>query len=153
MGSFYTLWKHQKTRGFQGCVKRPMAWNRLTELRRLTIDIFNWVRVFRNGPSKISGRQPFKNLKWYGLPRQTISLQMFKRLSSTNFTWSILEYLDPNVASEYVRLKMSLVLRNYMELGTCSEKRYVCWWHRPVTLLKKDSIEEVFIWNLECFLE
>ena len=51
-----------------------------------------------------------------------MSLQMFKRLSSTNFTWSILEYLDPNVASEYVRLKMSLVLRNYMELGTFSKK-------------------------------
>ena len=31
------------------------------------------VNVFKNGPSKI-----------------------FQRLSSTNFTWSILEYLDPN---------------------------------------------------------
>ena len=26
----------------------------------------------------------------------TISLQIFYRLSSTNFTWSILEYLDPH---------------------------------------------------------
>ena len=34
------------------------------------IDI--WVKVFKNGPSKIYGRQPLKNL-----------------------TWSILEYLDP----------------------------------------------------------
>ena len=30
-----------------------------------------WDKVFKNGPSKISGRQPLKNLKWYGLPQQT----------------------------------------------------------------------------------
>ena len=30
---------------------------------------------------------------------QTISLQMFKSLSSTNFNWSILEYLDPYMPS------------------------------------------------------
>ena len=28
---------------------------------------FIWVKVFKNGPSKICGRQPLKNLKWYGL--------------------------------------------------------------------------------------
>ena len=72
-----------------------------------------WVTVFKNGPSKICGRQPLKHFKWYGLPKQTISLQIFYRLSSknfylvtislqifyrlsfTNFTWSILEFLDP----------------------------------------------------------
>ena len=32
------------------------------------------VKVFKNGPSKICGRQPFKNV-----------------------TWSILEYLDPYI--------------------------------------------------------
>ena len=47
-----------------------------------------WFQVFKNGPSKICGRQPLKILKW------TISLQIFQRLSSTNFTLSILEYLD-----------------------------------------------------------
>ena len=26
-----------------------------------------WVKVFKNGPSNICGRQPLKNLKWYGL--------------------------------------------------------------------------------------
>ena len=36
-----------------------------------------WVKIFKNGPSKICGRQPLKNLKWYGLLRQTKSLQMF----------------------------------------------------------------------------
>ena len=42
-------------------------------------------KVFKNGPSKICGRQPLKK----------ISLQIFKRLSSTNFTWSVLEYFFP----------------------------------------------------------
>ena len=31
-----------------------------------------WVKVFNNCPSEICWRQPFKNLKWYGLPKQTI---------------------------------------------------------------------------------
>ena len=26
-----------------------------------------WVKVFKNGPSKICGRKPLKNLKWYGV--------------------------------------------------------------------------------------
>ena len=55
-----------------------------------------WVKLFTNGSSKTCARQSLKNLKWYGLLRQTVSLQIFERLSSTNFTWSILEYLDPN---------------------------------------------------------
>ena len=29
-------------------------------------------------PSKICERQPLKNLKWYGLPKQSISFQFFK---------------------------------------------------------------------------
>ena len=52
-----------------------------------------WDNVFMNGPNKICGRQPLKHLKWYGLFKQTISLQIFQRLSSTNFTWFILEYI------------------------------------------------------------
>ena len=34
-----------------------------------------WNSVFRNGPSKICGRQLLKNLKWCDLFKQTISLQ------------------------------------------------------------------------------
>ena len=33
--------------------------------------------VFEIGPNKICGRQPLKNLKGYGLLKQTISLQIF----------------------------------------------------------------------------
>ena len=33
--------------------------------------------VFKNGPSKICGRQPLKNLKVYGLLKQAVHIQMF----------------------------------------------------------------------------
>ena len=33
------------------------------------IQVAWWVKVFKNGPSKICGRQPLKKLKWYGLPK------------------------------------------------------------------------------------
>ena len=36
-----------------------------------------WDKVFKNGPSKICGRQPLKNLK-YGRLKQTISPYHFK---------------------------------------------------------------------------
>ena len=36
----------------------------------------------------------YKKLKENGLLKQTVLLQTFYRLSSTNFTWSILEYFD-----------------------------------------------------------
>ena len=41
------------------------------------ISAHTWVKVFKNGPSKIYGRKTFKKLNWYGLPKQTISLQIF----------------------------------------------------------------------------
>ena len=37
-----------------------------------------WDKVFKNGSSKICGRQPLKKLKGYGVLEQTISLQIFK---------------------------------------------------------------------------
>lgn len=43
---------------------------------------------------KFCGR-PFKNLKLYDLLKQNISIQIFWRLSLTNFTWSILKFLNP----------------------------------------------------------
>ena len=55
-----------------------------------------WVKVSKNGSSKICGWQSLKILKWYGLLRETISLQTFLRLCSTDFTWFTLEYLDRN---------------------------------------------------------
>ena len=40
---------------------------------------FIWVKVFKNGPNKICGRQPLKSLKGYGLHK-------------VDFTLSVLEY-------------------------------------------------------------
>ena len=54
-----------------------------------------WVKVFKNGPSKISRRQPLKDVKRYSLLRQIISLQLFSRLCSANFTWPILKIFEP----------------------------------------------------------
>ena len=38
---------------------------------------YKWDKVFKNRPSKIRGRQPLKKLKWYGLPRQTVTIKIF----------------------------------------------------------------------------
>ena len=51
-----------------------------------------WDKVFKNGPSKIVEDSLSKIWSDYGLLKQTISLQLFQRLSSKNSTWSILEY-------------------------------------------------------------
>ena len=37
-----------------------------------------WDKVLKNGPNKICGRQPLKNMKWYGLLKQTYHLKLFK---------------------------------------------------------------------------
>ena len=39
---------------------------------------FKWDTVFKNGPSKICGRQPLKKLKGYGLRKQNVPLKFFK---------------------------------------------------------------------------
>ena len=93
-------------------------------------------RGVKDGPSKICGRQPFKNLKWYGLPQQTISFQMFKRLSSTNFTRSILEYLDLNIQPN-IMIKLNIITRNSKRYGS-----------KLATFLEMKSIgSEVFFIN------
>ena len=54
----YSSWKAwDSTR-----MEHALAWNGL-----MIYFINIWVKVFKNGPSKIFGRQPLKNLKWYGL--------------------------------------------------------------------------------------
>ena len=42
-----------------------------------SIQDFNWDKAFKDGPSKICGRQPLKNLEGYGLLRKIISHQTF----------------------------------------------------------------------------
>ena len=47
-----------------------------------------WIIVFKNEPSKICGRQPLKNLKWYGLLGRISPLSVLKLLF-----WKWLEIL------------------------------------------------------------
>ena len=56
-------------------------------------------KVLKNGPSKTCGRHPLKNLKGYSLITDHIP-SYFVKMSSTNSTWSILEYFVPHVSSE-----------------------------------------------------
>ena len=51
-------------------------------------------RVFKNRPSKICRRQSLKNLTGHGLLEHL-------RLSSTTFTWSILENFARDITDEY----------------------------------------------------
>ena len=52
-----------------------------------------WDKVFNNGPSKICGTQPLKNLKGYGLLKQTISLKFFKGCLPQNLLSTLLNTL------------------------------------------------------------
>ena len=72
-------------------------------LKKCEMISFIWDKVFKNGPSKICGRQPFKHLKGYGLLKQTLILQIFKRPPSTNFTWSILEYFVQTLSLQFFK--------------------------------------------------
>ena len=62
-----------------------LIWFSFLKPLKLIMQIFHnnfhayiWVKAWvKNGPSKIGGRQPLKNLKWCGLLRQTIALHVF----------------------------------------------------------------------------
>ena len=40
-------------------------------------------KVFKNGPSKICGKQPLKNLKGYGLPKGCLSQILLDQFLNT----------------------------------------------------------------------
>ena len=65
-----------------------------------------WVKVFKNGPSKICGTQHLKNLKW----------------SFANFTWPILELLPPTYFQIMENLKKLGMIRKIRRL---SPKQYL----------------------------
>ena len=50
--------------------------------RALLIKTNKWDKVFKNETSKICGRRPLKNLKGYGLLKQTLPFKFFKRCFS-----------------------------------------------------------------------
>ena len=54
-----------------------------------------WVKVFRNGPSKICGRQPLKDLKRYDLRKADYTLSNFLNAVSLKFYQVHREYFVP----------------------------------------------------------
>ena len=48
---------------------------------RCLFSSFSVVKVFKNGPSKICGKQPLKNLKWYGQPKQLLLFSLYLTVS------------------------------------------------------------------------
>ena len=67
-----------------------------------------WDKVFKDGPSKFCGRKPLKKFKGHGLLRHTISLQIFQRFSSTNYTWSI--HVRGHPSSNYAKVPEKLTV-------------------------------------------
>ena len=61
------------------------------------VDITCVKTVFRNRIGYISGRQPIKNYSGITCLKQNITLQIYDWLSSTNFTWFILNPFPANV--------------------------------------------------------
>ena len=99
-------------------------------------------RSIQNGLSKISGRQPFKKF------RHTIPFNI--RLTSKNFTWSISEYIVPNVhlkkrfplivsptrrLPSFSKISRAINTSVYQE-SPCLEKKIENY-HSPVSLLWK----------------
>ena len=77
--------------------------------------------VFKNGPSKICGRQPLKNL-----------------------TWSILEYLDTNALS-YFQYKISLmVLRNILTKSFWKYLKEVLYFNASRSMNMTKEVEKLF---------
>ena len=66
-----------------------------------------WDKVSKNGPSKICGRKPLKNFKSF--------------LSSTNFTWSILEYLVSYVSLDHSLRKRQRTFRRSHQEVSCKK--------------------------------
>ena len=66
------------TKPYLDLVKHPY-WNFFCENIYIIVNVQNvWDKVFKNEPSKLCGRQLLKNLKWYGLLKQTSRPFCFK---------------------------------------------------------------------------
>ena len=68
--------------------------------------------------SKFCGRQPLKNLKGYGLLKQTISLQIFLSLSSKKYSplLNTLSQMFDSVGSKYATVCFFLVRKLLVQI-------------------------------------
>ena len=116
----------------------------------LTIVIMIWDKAFKNGPNKICGRQPLK--KFEGI--------FFKGPSSTNFTWSILEYF---VLFVYISFFLTFLLwlsfgtkysrMDQVNLWKIPLKKFEGIYHTPSNFLKIVFYKFYFVhsWNFVLF--
>ena len=71
--------------------------------QKIMIQCIKWVKVFKNGPSKICARQPFKKFEVISAKADHITTKFLKTVFQ-NFTWSILEYLDSNAFDKSIKI-------------------------------------------------
>ena len=67
------------------------------------------VKVFKNGPSKVCGRQLLENLKWYGLPNH--ETQLFHKIRSEKFA------ILTDIQVHYMFVLLKIWLLNVLQLG------------------------------------
>ena len=107
--------------------KKPLWHYFLTKMTQwfqlLLIPLKNkWKKVFKNGPSKICGRQPLKDLKWYEVKsfKQTIPLQFFKGclpqiLLGQTWNWGSLR-ISAQETQTYIYNKRKVHLKSKMNI-------------------------------------
>ena len=69
----------------------------MSENKQITKQSYIWDKVFKNGTSKICGRKPLKNLKWYFLLKQlwyqignpTLEIRLGNQSNNSRLNWTI----------------------------------------------------------------
>ena len=82
----------------------------------------NWVKVFKNGPSKICGRQPLCKFFKGCLPQISIgpflnTLPQILHKISTNSNNQILLKVYPTISSYYLRIKRNIAHKYLLKTG------------------------------------
>ena len=86
-----------------------------------------WVKVFKNGSSKIFGRQPLKNLQWYGLPSRPYYFKFFKGCLPQILLGSFL-----NTLTHFILLFQHRQYAQAIFLLLIHWERAMCWWWRSL---------------------
>ena len=96
-----------------------------------------WDKIFKNGPSKICGRQPLKNCG-----------QILWRLSSTNFIWSIFIFLS-HIKLTSISQTIFSDLRETILVIICIQNRILLF--HKLKLLTKARLTSI-LWTYTYFL-
>ena len=114
-----------------------------------------WDEVFKNGPSKICGRQPLKHLSWSGVLRQTISLEtvfqkfylvyleyfvLFKRIIAGYFRFPFLYQNMVHTVCYFVKSNQPIHLYFYNRFQIFI-KSHICF--RPMWQAGKGELKQV----------